>query len=69
MFPDMAFMGEGYLYFCATEPTAGVLAFSKTKEEHDANVARYRPLWMEYDRQKAEERRAAEVIETKLEDK
>ena len=68
MFPDMEFMGEGYLYFCATEPTAGVLVFSKTREEHEANVARYRPLWEEYDRQKAEERRAAEVIETKIVD-
>ena len=68
MFPDMDFMGEGYLYFCATEPTAGVLAYSKTLEEHQANVARYRPLWEEYDRQKEEERRAAEVIETKIVD-
>ena len=66
MFPDMTYISENYLYFCATEPTSGVLAFSKTKEEHEALVARYSPLWEEYDRQKAEERRAAEVIETQI---
>ena len=38
------------------EPTSGKLAFSKTQEEHDANVALYRPLWEEYDRKRAEER-------------
>lgn len=49
--PDMDFINEGYLYFCAMEPTSGKLAFSKTAEEHNANVTRYRPLWEEYDRQ------------------
>ena len=48
--PDMTYIEEGYLYFCATEPTSGMLAFAKTKEEHEANVAKYRPLWEEYDR-------------------
>ena len=66
MFPDMDFMREGYLYFCATEPTSGVLAFSRTLEEHQANVARYRPLWEEYDRQAAEARRAAEITEVEI---
>ena len=51
MNPDLSYIQEGYLYFCATEPTSGVLAFAKTKEEHQANVDRYRPLWEEYDRQ------------------
>ena len=49
MNPDMSYIEEGYLYFCATEPTSGMLAFAKTKEEHEANVAKYRPLWEEYD--------------------
>lgn len=49
MNPDMEYIEEGYLYFCATEPTSGMLAFAKTKEEHEANVAKYRPLWEEYD--------------------
>lgn len=53
MNPDLTYIEEGYLYFCATEPTSGVLAFAKTKEEHTANVAKYRPLWEEYDRQNA----------------
>ncbi len=51
MFPDMEYVKQGYLYFCATEPTSGQLAFSISKEEHEANVKRYRPLWEEYDRQ------------------
>lgn len=51
--PDMDYINQGYLYFCAKEPTSGQLAFAVTKEEHDANVARYRPLWEEYDRQQA----------------
>ena len=48
--PDMDYINQGYLYFCAKEPTSGQLLFSVTKEEHEANVARYRPLWEEYDR-------------------
>lgn len=51
MLPDMEYIKQGYLYFCATEPTSGQLVFSVTSEEHEANVARYRPLWEEYDRQ------------------
>jgi len=51
MNPDLSYIQDGYLYFCATEPTSGVLAFAKTKEEHQANVDKYRPLWEEYDRQ------------------
>ena len=51
--PDLSYIEQGYLYFCAMEPTSGNLAFSVTKEEHEANVTRYRPLWEEYDRQQA----------------
>ena len=53
MAPDMDYINENYLYFCATEPTSGVLVYSKTLEEHEALVAKYRPLWEEYDRQRA----------------
>ena len=56
--PDMDYINQGYLYFCATEPTSGQLAFSIDKAEHDANVAKYRPLWEEYDRRQALERAA-----------
>ena len=59
MSPDMDYIDQGYLYFCATEPGSGQLAFSITREEHDANVAKYRPLWEEYDRRQALERAAA----------
>ena len=52
--PDLDYINEGYLYFCAAEPTSGALVFSKTKTEHEANVTRYRPLWEEYDRRQAE---------------
>lgn len=51
MNPDLDYIQEGYLYFCATEPTSGVLAFARTEEEHKANVAQYRPLWEAYDRE------------------
>lgn len=53
--PDLSYIEGGYMYFCATEPTSGTLVFAKTREEHEANVARYRPLWEEYDRQRANE--------------
>lgn len=61
--PDMSYIDEGYLYFCAMEPTSGQLAFSKTKEEHEANVARYRPLWEEYDRRQALDAAANDALE------
>ena len=54
--PDLQFMADGYMFFCAKEPTSGELAFSKTAEEHAANVAQYRPLWEAYDRQRELER-------------
>ncbi len=53
MLPDMEYIRDGYLYFCATEPNSGRLAFSISKADHEANVALYRPLWEEYDRQQA----------------
>ena len=53
MLPDMEYIRDGYLYFCATEPNSGRLAFSISKADHEANVALYRPLWEEYDRQHA----------------
>ena len=49
--PDMDYINQGYLYFCATDPSTGELAFAITQEEHDANVAQYQQMWEEYDRQ------------------
>ncbi|MHB1315238.1 MAG: endolytic transglycosylase MltG [Christensenellales bacterium] len=43
--PDEETMKEGYYYFCLTDPKTGVLAFSKTLEEHKALVEKYSPLW------------------------
>ena len=51
LYPDEAFMmkGQEYYYFCTREPENGSLYFSRTLSEHDAAVARYRPLWEAWD--------------------
>ena len=49
LYPDMEYISGGYMYFCAKEPESGELAFAVTREEHEANVAQYRPLWEAYD--------------------
>ncbi len=49
LYPDMSYIQEGYMYFCATEPDSGALVFAKTLEEHQANVEKYRPSWEAYD--------------------
>ena len=47
--PDDQYVAEGYLYFCARSPESGELYFSKTLEEHEKAVERYRPEWEKYD--------------------
>jgi len=49
LYPDEQFIAQKYLYFCSTEPDSGGLAFARTLRDHEANVARYRPLWIAYD--------------------
>lgn len=49
LYPDMEYINGGYMYFCAKEPESGELAFAVTREEHEANVAMYRPAWQAYD--------------------
>ncbi len=49
LYPDMDFIDGGYMYFCAKEPDSGELAFARTQEEQQANVAQYRPSWEAYD--------------------
>lgn len=49
MQPDMDYIEQGYMYFCATDPKTGELAFAITREEHDRNVAQYQQMWAEYD--------------------
>ena len=46
LYPDTDYIYDGYLYFCAGDPSTGELVFSKTQEEHQANVDKYRPLWV-----------------------
>ena len=54
MNPDMDFINQGYLYFCATDPKSSELAFSITEEEHRAYVAQYQQMWAEYDARNSE---------------
>lgn len=49
LYPDMDYINGGYMYFCAKDPESGELAFAVTREEHEANVALYRPAWQAYD--------------------
>lgn len=53
LYPDMEYIAEGYLYFCAGDPSKGETVFAKTREEHQANVQKYRPLWETYDKKNA----------------
>ena len=45
LYPDEEYLADGYFYFCTKDPESGELEFSKTAEEHDAAVEKYRPLW------------------------
>ena len=45
LYPDEEYMNEGYLYFCLMDSETGELIYAKTLEEHNANVAKYRPNW------------------------
>lgn len=53
MHPDMDYIEQGYMYFCATDPKTDELAFAITREEHLANVAKYQQMWAEYDAKNA----------------
>ncbi|MDD4080398.1 MAG: endolytic transglycosylase MltG [Eubacteriales bacterium] len=50
LYPDEAFMAEGFLYFCSKDPDTGELYFSKTLQEHEQAVRVYAPLWEAYDK-------------------
>ena len=46
LYPDETFLEEGYLYFCNANPKeTRALVFSKTYEEHQENVEKYREFW------------------------
>ena len=50
LYPDEQFISEGYLFFATKDPESGELAFSKTLQEHEAVIALYEELWIEYDK-------------------
>lgn len=54
LYPDEAYRRGKYLYFCLKEPESGELAFAKTLEEHNENIARYRALWVEADQKQGQ---------------
>ncbi|OQB23312.1 MAG: putative aminodeoxychorismate lyase [Firmicutes bacterium ADurb.Bin182] len=45
LYPDEEFIKQEYLYFCLKDTETGELAFAKTLEEHNENVAQYSPGW------------------------
>jgi UPF0755 protein len=49
LYPDEDYLKGGYKYFCNKDPKDGELVFSKTLDEHQQNVEKYRPLWEAYD--------------------
>ncbi len=49
LYPDEEYLSQGYYFFCSKDPESGELAFAKTYEEHQANVALYESLWEAYD--------------------
>lgn len=53
MNPDMDYINQGYMYFCATDPATGELAFAITQAEHQQNVEKYQAMWAAYDAQNA----------------
>ena len=57
-FPDMDYINGKYLYFCSKDPAeSNELHFSKSIQEHNTAVAKYRPTWEAYEaaqREKAE---------------
>lgn len=59
--PDAQFMADGYMYFCSGDPETSQLVFARTKEEHDANVAQYRQLWIDYDAKQEQRRNATDA--------
>lgn len=51
LYPDKELMDNEYLYFALTDPETGVLAFSRTLEEHNAVVEQWRGAWEAWDAQ------------------
>ncbi len=45
LYPDEQYIADGYKFFCLMDKATGALVFARTEEEHNANVAKYRPNW------------------------
>lgn len=52
LYPDTEILNGGYYYFTLTDPYEGTVAYSKTLEEHQKLVERWRPVWEAYERQR-----------------
>lgn len=50
LYPDSEYVEGKYLYFTLTDPETGELAFTKSLDEHNEIVAKYRGMWAEYDK-------------------
>lgn len=55
LYPDEQYLEEGYLYFTLTDPGSNSLAFSKTLDEHNEIVAKYKQAWIDADNAAAAE--------------
>ena len=49
LYPDESMLKNGYMYFALTDPETGVLAFSRTYEEHQAVIDQWRAAWEDWD--------------------
>ena len=49
--PDAETMDGGYYYFCLGDPATGEIIYSKTLDEHNAAVEKYRPMWIAFEEQ------------------
>lgn len=45
LYPDEEYLQAGYLFFVLKDGKTGELAYAKTYQEHQANVAAYREFW------------------------
>lgn len=45
LYPSKEYTEGEYLYFCLKDSETGELVYAKTLEEHNENVAKYRPNW------------------------
>lgn len=59
LYPDEEYLEGGYLYFTLTDPETAELFFSKTLQEHEEAVQKYRPLWEAYDEKRKQNAQAS----------